>query len=85
MKKAWLQIQIDGTTDIEIALLDELDEKMSNVDNDNLQAEYDLKDEVHIPLTQEEKGELQQKEKAYGKCGTKHTLNQQKAFAVIVG
>ena len=58
---------------------------MSDLENEILRAEYDLTNEVKVPLNEEEKGEWRQKEKAYGEPVTKHGLNQQKAFAVIIG
>ena len=44
-----------------------------------------LEDKVKVPLTEEEKSKWWQKEKAYGDRVSKHTLNQQNAFAIIIG
>ena len=84
-KKARIQAQINATPIANAEEIDELEEKMSDLDNEILQAQYDLGDEVKVPLTEEEKGKWRQKEKAYGERVTKHGLNQQKAFAVIIG
>lgn len=84
-KKARIQAIIDATPIANADEIDELEEKMSDLDNEILQAQYDLGDDVKVPLTEEEKGEWRQKEKAYGERVTKHGLNQQKAFAVIIG
>jgi hypothetical protein len=40
---------------------------------------------VRVPLTKEEKGEWKTNEKSYGERVQKHLLNQQKAFAIILG
>jgi len=40
---------------------------------------------VELPLTDEEKGEWRQNQKAHGEWVQKHLLNQQKSFAIIIG
>ncbi len=40
---------------------------------------------MELPLTEEEKGGWRLNQKAYGERVTKHILNQQKAFAIIIG
>ena len=40
---------------------------------------------VKVPLIKDEKGEWKTNEKAYGEHVQKHLLNQQKAFAIILG
>ena len=58
---------------------------MYDLDNKILQAKYDQGTDVYIPLNDEEKGKWRQAEKAYGECMTKHAINKQKAFAIIIG
>ena len=65
--------------------LDKLEEELSEVEIKVLQAEYDLKADVELPLLEEEKAEWRQQQKAYGERVQKHILNQQKAFAIIIG
>ena len=84
-KKTRLQAQINAVPIADADQIDELEEKMSDLDNDILQIQYELGEEVKVPLNEEERGEWRQKEKAYGERVTKHGLNQQKAFAVIIG
>jgi hypothetical protein len=50
-----------------------------------LRAEYDLATDVELPLTEEEKGEWWNNQKAYAERINKHLLNRQKAFAIIIG
>ena len=47
--------------------------------------EYNLNSDIELPLSEEEKGEWRQEQKAFGERATKHILNRQKAFAVIIG
>ena len=84
-KKMQIQAQINTTPIANADEIDKLEEKMLDLENEILQAQYDLDDEVKVPLTEEEKGKWRQKEKAYRERVTKHGLNQQKAFAVIIG
>jgi hypothetical protein len=83
-KKDRLQAQIDKVP-IDADELEELNEKMFDVDNEILQAEYDNTMDIKVPLNDEEKGESKLQEKAYGDRVQKHILNQQKAFALILG
>ena len=55
------------------------------MENNILCAEYDLSADVELPLSEEEKAEWRQQQKAYGERVQKHILNQQKAFAIIIG
>ncbi len=50
---------------------------MSEVEIKLLQAEYDINSDVELPLTDEEKGEWRQNQKAHGERVQKHLLNQQ--------
>jgi hypothetical protein len=83
-KKDRLQAQIDKLP-IDAEELDDLNEKMFDIDNEILQAEYDNTVDIIVPLNDEEKGEWKLQEKAYGDRVQKHILNQQKAFAMILG
>ncbi len=84
-KKTRLQAQIAATPSNKLDEIDMLEEKLSEVENDILRAEYSATAEVELPLTEEEKGEWRQSQKAYGDRCAKHILNQQKAFAIIIG
>ena len=92
-KEECLRLQISNVTSdnqpdnqINLEELDELEEELSEVEIKVLQAEYDLKDDVaELPLSEEEKAEWRQQQKAYGERVQKHILNQQKAFAIIIG
>ncbi len=68
----------------EIDEIDRLEEQLSEVDIKILRANYDTSTDVELPLTEEEKGEWRQSQKAYGDRVAKHILNQQKAFAIII-
>ena len=59
-----------------------LEDKMFYINNQILEVEYDIKIEVKVPLTKEEKGEWKTNKKAYGERLQKHLLNQQKSFAL---
>jgi hypothetical protein len=63
--------------------IDKLEDQLSEVKSKTLRTEYDLNTEVELALTEEEKGEWRQNQKAYGERVTKHLLNQQKAFAIL--
>jgi hypothetical protein len=65
--------------------IDEIEEKLAEVKNEILWTEYAISSDVELPLMEEEKGEWQQSQKAYGDQCTKHLVNQQKAFAIIIG
>ena len=82
-RKERLQNTIDASTsDSDRA---DLEDDMVDLDNDIAQVEYDISVEVRVPLTEEERGEWKTNEKAYGERVHKHMLNQQKAFAIILG
>jgi hypothetical protein len=82
-RKVCLQTTIDGTTSVFDR--EDLEDDMFDIDNEIIQVEYDIKINVKVPLTEEEKGEWKTSEKAYGERVQKHLLNQQKAFAIILG
>ena len=84
-KKARLESQIASTPTDEIEQIDTLEDKLSEVENEILRSEYSANSEVELPLTEEEKREWRQSQKAYGDRCAKHILNQQKAFAIIIG
>jgi hypothetical protein len=52
-----IQAEIDATPSTEMTTIDTLEEQRVDVANEILQAEYDLKTAVQVPLTEEEKGE----------------------------
>ena len=86
-KKARLQLEIDAIpiNPPDPSALEELEEKMFDLDNEILQLQYEQGMEVKVPLGDEEKGEWKQNEKVCGDRAAKHILNQQKTFAIIVG
>ena len=86
-RKVRIQAEIDafGPTPSDPDKLNELEEKMFDIDNEILQIVYDQGVDIKVPLDDEEKGEWRLNEKTYGDRVNKHTLNQQKAFAIIIG
>ncbi len=62
-----------------------IEEKLLEIENEILRAEYSANLKIELPLTEEEKGEWQQSQKLYGDRCAKHILNQQKAFTIIIG
>jgi hypothetical protein len=58
---------------------------MYDIENEILQVEYEMGLEIKVPLDEEEKGLWKQRERAYGERVSRHIVNQQKAFAVILG
>ena len=58
---------------------------MFDINNKIMEVKYDIKIDVKVPLTEEEKGEWKTNAKAYGERVQKHLLNQQKVFAIILG
>jgi hypothetical protein len=69
----------------EIEEIDKLEEQLSEVERKILRVEYNITSEVELPLTDKEKGEWRLSQKAYREQVTKHGVNQQKAFATIMG
>ncbi len=65
--------------------LEELQDQLSDFDNKILKAKYDLTADTDLPMSEEEKAEWRLNQKASGDRASKHLLNQQKAFAVIIG
>ena len=63
----------------------DLEDDMFDIDNEIIQVKYNITVDVRGPLTKEEKEEWKTNEKAYGECVQKHLLDQQKAFAIILG
>jgi hypothetical protein len=84
-KESRLKKQLSILPDTDLEEIDKVEEKISEVENEILCTEYDMNAEVDLPLDEEEKGEWRQSQKAYGDRCTKHILNQQKAFAIIIG
>ena len=91
-KEERLRLQISNVTSddqpnnqIILEELDKLEEEMCEVEIKVLQAEYDLKTDVELPLSEEEKAEWRQQQKANGERVQKHILKEQKAFAIIIG
>jgi hypothetical protein len=65
--------------------LDELEEKMFNIDNKILQMMYEQGVDIKVPLDDEEKGGWRLSEKTNRDRVNKHLLNRQKAFVIIIG
>jgi hypothetical protein len=65
--------------------LEDLEDKLYDIENDILQIVYEQGMDVTVPLDDAESVEYKRAEKAYGDRLNKHQLNQQKAFALIVG
>jgi hypothetical protein len=84
-KRDCLEAQIKNLDANDTEMLEELNEKLYNIKNEILQAEYDSSIDIIVPLNDDKKGEWKLQEKAYGDRVQKHILNQQKAFAVILG
>ena len=84
-KEVRLRSQLATIPISETEELDKIEEQLSEVEIKILRAEYETTIEVELPLTEEEKGEWRQNQKAYGERVNKHILNQQKAFAIIIG
>ena len=83
-KQSRIKIQIGTTDPADVEEIDKLKDQLSEIENKILRAEYDLHNDVELPLTEEEKGEWRLSQKAYSEQVTKHLLNQQKAFAIII-
>jgi hypothetical protein len=80
-----IQSQAAATDPNDHDAIEALEENEAETNNKILRADYDLNAEIDLPLSKEEKGEWRQEQKACGKRGTKHLLNQQKALGIIVG
>ena len=65
--------------------LENLEDKLYDIENEILQIKYEQGMDVSVPLEDAESVEYKRAEKAYGDRLNKHHLNQQKAFALIVG
>ena len=73
-KKDRLQAQIDKLP-IDADELDDFNEKMFDIDNEILQAEYDNPVNIIVPLHEGEKGKWNLQEKASGERVQKENLN----------
>ena len=83
IRKIRLQAAINASTsDSDCA---DLEDDMFDIINEIIQVENGMSVAVKVPLTKEEKGEWKTNEKAYGEHVQKQLLNQQKAFAIILG
>ena len=65
--------------------LENLEDRLYDIENEILQIRYEQGMDVSVPLEDAESVEYKRAEKAYGDRLNKHQLNQQKAFALIVG
>ena len=65
--------------------LENLEDRLYDIENEILQIKYEQGMDVSVPLEDAESAEYKRAEKAYGDRLNKHQLNQQKAFALIVG
>jgi hypothetical protein len=70
-KEDWLKIQIGTTDPGDVDEIDKLEDQLSEIENKILRAEYDLNNDVELPLTEEEKGEWRQSQKAYSEISSK--------------
>jgi hypothetical protein len=59
-----LEAQLASTPREELDEIDTLEDKLSGVKNDIIREEYKANAEVELPLTEEEKGEWRQSQKA---------------------
>ncbi len=84
-KQTRLQKKILNTPITKAEVIEECEEQLSEVEIKILRAKYDEAADIELPLTEEEKGEWRQNQKAYADRVNKHLLNQQKAFAIIIG
>jgi hypothetical protein len=83
IRKTRLQTAINAfTSDSNCAYLED---NMFDIDNEIMEVKYDTNIDVKVPLTKKEKGEWKTNKKAYGERVQKHLLNQQTAFAIILG
>ncbi len=74
-KMSRLKKQLSILPDNDLEEIDKVEEKISEVENEILCAEYDMNAKVDLPLNEEEKGEWRLSQKAYGDRCTKHILN----------
>ena len=65
--------------------LEVLEEQLTDLDNKILRAAYDLSVEIDLPMTDKEKAEWRLNQKMAGERASKHLLDQQKVFAIIMG
>ena len=80
-----VQNRLASTPFTEVDVIEQLKEEVSQLQVKLLRARYDASSDIELPLTEEEKGEWRQSQKAYADRVQKHLLNQQKAFAIIIG
>jgi len=80
-----VQNRLASTPFTEVDAIEQLEEEVSQLQVKLLRAQYDASSDIELPLTEEEKGEWRQSQKAYADRVQKHLLNQQKAFAIIIG
>ena len=78
------QSQLNTSDSTDVISIDSVEEQLSEINNKILRVNYDLSSNIELPLTEKEKGEWTQTQKACGERLTKHLLNQQKAFAIII-
>jgi hypothetical protein len=80
-----IESQINAANPTNTNLVMELDGQKSDIENKIMKVDYDLASDVEVPLSEEEKGEWRQEQKACGDRATKHVQHQQKAYAIIIG
>ena len=56
-KEDRIKIQIGATHPVDVDEIDKLEDQLSEIENKILRADYDLNNNVELPLTEEEKGE----------------------------
>jgi hypothetical protein len=84
-KKKRLDAKLKALPTTETDKIVEVEEQISETKIQLLKAEYDENAVIELPLSEEEKGEWRQNQKAYGDRVQKHIVHQQKAFATIIG
>ena len=72
----------EGADDSEI---EQLEDELTELDNNILKVDYDRTADINLPMTDEEKAEWRMSQKLAEERASKHLVNQQKAFALIVG
>ena len=64
-KEDRIKTQIGTTDPLDVDEIDKLEDQLSEIENKILRADYDLNNNVELPLTEEEKGEWRQSQKVY--------------------
>jgi hypothetical protein len=84
-KLTQVQAKLCAADTTDTTLVESLEEDESEITNKILHVEYNLNADVEVPLSEEEKAAWRHEQKTCRERDTRHLLNQQKAFAVIIG